>query len=133
DVAPERAELVGFGEAQRGQDPPQQVAHVEGGVSLMYREAGSLSNRGRRARTARAKGASPVMPLPLIVLPFLVPLAAGGAAGTAAGGGGGPARVQRFLALGDSYTIGEGVEPGERWPVRLAAGLRARGLEVAEP
>lgn len=39
----------------------------------------------------------------------------------------------RFLALGDSYTIGEAVEPAERWPVRLAALLRERGVEVAEP
>ena len=27
----------------------------------------------------------------------------------------------RFLALGDSYTIGESVGEDERWPVRLAA------------
>ncbi|HET7229873.1 MAG TPA: SGNH/GDSL hydrolase family protein [Longimicrobium sp.] len=39
----------------------------------------------------------------------------------------------RFLALGDSYTIGEGVEPSDRWPVRLAALLRARGVDVADP
>lgn len=39
----------------------------------------------------------------------------------------------RFLALGDSYTIGEGVAPDERWPSRVVAGLRARGLELAEP
>jgi lysophospholipase L1-like esterase len=39
----------------------------------------------------------------------------------------------RYLALGDSYTIGEGVEAGERWPARLAALLRARGIAVAEP
>ncbi|MGH7718696.1 MAG: SGNH/GDSL hydrolase family protein [Gemmatimonadaceae bacterium] len=39
----------------------------------------------------------------------------------------------RFLALGDSYTIGEGVAEGERWPVQLAALLRERGHAVAEP
>ena len=39
----------------------------------------------------------------------------------------------RYLALGDSYTIGEGVETGERWPAQLAALLRARGTAVAEP
>ena len=27
----------------------------------------------------------------------------------------------RFLALGDSYTIGESVEPSESWPMQLAA------------
>jgi lysophospholipase L1-like esterase len=40
---------------------------------------------------------------------------------------------ERFLALGDSYTIGESVPAGERWPVRLADMLRAEGLPVAEP
>lgn len=39
----------------------------------------------------------------------------------------------RYLALGDSYTIGEGVAPTERWPVQLAARLRADGLAVQEP
>jgi lysophospholipase L1-like esterase len=39
----------------------------------------------------------------------------------------------RFLALGDSYTIGESVEPGERWPVQLAAMLREQGLTVEDP
>jgi lysophospholipase L1-like esterase len=38
-----------------------------------------------------------------------------------------------FLALGDSYTIGEGVAPGERWPVQLAARLRDEGIDVADP
>ena len=39
----------------------------------------------------------------------------------------------RFLALGDSYTIGEAVDPPERWPMQLTAQLRASGIEVAEP
>ena len=39
----------------------------------------------------------------------------------------------RFLALGDSYTIGEGVEPGQRWPVQLAAALRVQGIAIADP
>lgn len=38
-----------------------------------------------------------------------------------------------FLALGDSYTIGEGVDDDERWPVQLAAALRARGVAIAHP
>jgi lysophospholipase L1-like esterase len=43
-----------------------------------------------------------------------------------------PAEV-RVLALGDSYTIGESVGAGDRWPVRLAAMMRTRGIRVAEP
>jgi lysophospholipase L1-like esterase len=39
----------------------------------------------------------------------------------------------RFLALGDSYTIGESVAPEGRWPVQLAALLRAEGVDIAEP
>src|SRR5690348_18315404 len=38
-----------------------------------------------------------------------------------------------FLALGDSYTIGEGVALDERWPVQLAARLREAGIDIADP
>lgn len=38
----------------------------------------------------------------------------------------------RFLALGDSYTIGEGVAEAERWPAQLAARMRDAGVEVGE-
>jgi lysophospholipase L1-like esterase len=38
-----------------------------------------------------------------------------------------------FLALGDSYTIGEGVTPEERWPSQLAEALRHRGLPIGAP
>jgi lysophospholipase L1-like esterase len=41
--------------------------------------------------------------------------------------------AQRYLALGDSYTIGESVAEAERWPVRLAALLRERGIAVGAP
>ena len=36
----------------------------------------------------------------------------------------------RFLALGDSYTIGEGVAAAERWPEQLVSRLAAEGLAV---
>jgi lysophospholipase L1-like esterase len=36
----------------------------------------------------------------------------------------------RFLALGDSYTIGESVTERERWPNQLAALLNARGYQT---
>lgn len=38
-----------------------------------------------------------------------------------------------YLALGDSYTIGEGVAPEGRWPVQLARTLRERGIALEEP
>jgi lysophospholipase L1-like esterase len=38
-----------------------------------------------------------------------------------------------YLALGDSYTIGQGVPESDRWPVQLVSELRAAGLDVAEP
>ncbi|MGJ4729907.1 SGNH/GDSL hydrolase family protein [Luteimonas sp. SDU101] len=39
----------------------------------------------------------------------------------------------RYLALGDSYTIGEGIEASARWPVQLARGLREEGLALGDP
>ena len=39
----------------------------------------------------------------------------------------------RLLALGDSYTIGEGVGAGERWPEQMTALLAARGVALAPP
>jgi len=45
-----------------------------------------------------------------------------------------PAQVAApFLALGDSYTIGEGVEADQRWPAQLARRLRARGVALDDP
>jgi lysophospholipase L1-like esterase len=38
-----------------------------------------------------------------------------------------------YLALGDSYTIGEGVPTDARWPVQLAAALRAQKIAVPAP
>ena len=38
-----------------------------------------------------------------------------------------------YLALGDSYTIGEGVDAAGRWPVQLAAALRTTGIAIADP
>lgn len=38
-----------------------------------------------------------------------------------------------YLALGDSYTIGESVPVEQRWPVQLAEMLRARGYKMAAP
>jgi lysophospholipase L1-like esterase len=44
-----------------------------------------------------------------------------------------PRYAERFLALGDSYTIGEGVAPDERWPMQLAQRLRAEGVAIVDP
>ena len=43
------------------------------------------------------------------------------------------AAALRYLALGDSYTIGEGVPASGRWPVQLADALRAGGVALASP
>lgn len=39
----------------------------------------------------------------------------------------------KYLALGDSYTIGEEVPEEGRWPVVLARALRAEGVGLGEP
>jgi len=38
-----------------------------------------------------------------------------------------------YLALGDSYTIGESVEPAHRWPVQLVKALEERGVGMDDP
>jgi len=50
-----------------------------------------------------------------------------------AAAGAGAATPARVLALGDSYTIGEGVPEAERWPVQLAARLAQDGVACAAP
>ncbi len=37
-----------------------------------------------------------------------------------------------YLALGDSYTIGEAVEEKDRWPVQLVDKLRADGVNISD-
>jgi lysophospholipase L1-like esterase len=39
----------------------------------------------------------------------------------------------RYLALGDSYTIGEAVDEAGRWPMQLARLLRMEGVLVGDP
>lgn len=41
--------------------------------------------------------------------------------------------TKSFLALGDSYTIGEGVASTETWPVLLAKALNKKGHAVSQP
>ncbi|MGO4504308.1 MULTISPECIES: SGNH/GDSL hydrolase family protein [unclassified Dyella] len=39
----------------------------------------------------------------------------------------------RYLALGDSYSVGEGVPEAGRWPVQLAVRLRREGVALDDP
>ena len=39
----------------------------------------------------------------------------------------------RYLALGDSYTIGEALAVEDSWPMQWAHALRADGIDVADP
>jgi len=41
--------------------------------------------------------------------------------------------MHSFLALGDSYTIGEAVRETDRWPVQLVARLREHGVTLDAP
>lgn len=44
-----------------------------------------------------------------------------------------PEPQQSYLALGDSYSIGEGVPESGRWPVQLVAALRTEGIALEAP
>ncbi len=44
-----------------------------------------------------------------------------------------PAHGAPYLALGDSYTIGEGAAEADRWPVQLAQLAQQSGLALAPP
>jgi lysophospholipase L1-like esterase len=44
-----------------------------------------------------------------------------------------PSEKIKFLALGDSYTIGESVPEDQRWPVQLISALRRKGFKADDP
>jgi len=44
-----------------------------------------------------------------------------------------PALPAEYLVLGDSYSIGEGVEESARWPTQLVRAMRDRGVTFAPP
>ena len=44
-----------------------------------------------------------------------------------------PPAPATFLALGDSYTIGQSVDAIDRWPTQLAAALQRQGIDLGEP
>lgn len=44
-----------------------------------------------------------------------------------------PDNSLNYLALGDSYTIGESVGEEDRWPVQLVAALREQGIHISDP
>jgi len=75
-----------------------------------------------------AAGAASVLPVLL-----LLAVTAGAQAPRMQGRIASEERLVRVLALGDSYTIGEGVAPAERWPLQLVGALRAGGQVVVEP
>jgi lysophospholipase L1-like esterase len=54
-------------------------------------------------------------------------------AGHATGGPLPPLRAPSYLALGDSYSIGEGIDAAGRWPLQLARALRDEGVMLADP
>jgi lysophospholipase L1-like esterase len=40
---------------------------------------------------------------------------------------------QKYLALGDSYTIGESVEVSDRFPIQLTNQLKSQGFDIEDP
>jgi len=67
------------------------------------------------------------------VLPNMSPFAIALALSVFLAGPGQSPKAQRYLALGDSYTIGQGVEEADRWPNQLVALLHEKGTDLAKP
>ena len=44
-----------------------------------------------------------------------------------------PGAILRYLALGDSYTIGQSVDVADRWPNQLVRRLRQEDVTIADP
>ncbi|MGZ8536715.1 MAG: SGNH/GDSL hydrolase family protein [Flavisolibacter sp.] len=44
-----------------------------------------------------------------------------------------PANTKTYLALGDSYTIGQSVSPSERFPMQTVSILKQQGIVLADP
>ena len=44
-----------------------------------------------------------------------------------------PPTTMRYLALGDSYTIGESVSTAQRWPLQLQRLLHEGGIQLTRP
>src|SRR5689334_1047851 len=64
---------------------------------------------------------------------IIVLLLLAGCSGTSMKDAKSSANKDSFLALGDSYTIGESVAESERWPTVLAKRLKAKGIAISEP
>ena len=86
--------------------------------------------QGRIPLSAASVAAVPLHPARILWLPIAGVLLAACSAGA------GPASTSsttaratlRYLALGDSYTIGEGVATADRWPVVLGQALETQGF-----
>lgn len=126
---------------EAGSNASQGGAATGGGAGSNASQGGALVSAGAAGRPQGAGGSTAG--------------AAGGGADSGAAGAGGAAGASGgdcldavppeepvalpadgsldYLALGDSYTIGESVDAASRWPVQLAGLLREAGLDVAEP
>ena len=85
--------------------------------------------QGRIPLSAASVAAVPLHPARILWLPIASVLLA--ACSTAAGPASTSTSVRptlRYLALGDSYTIGEGVAAADRWPVVLGQALETQGF-----
>lgn len=111
----------------------------------MYTKAECSLQRQARIETAspRFRGNAERWGLHILLLSLWVVLCGGASvcAGEVSGGddgsggvaGEGGQAMVRYLALGDSYTIGEAVAEEQRWPLQLAAALRGAGVACDEP
>jgi lysophospholipase L1-like esterase len=84
--------------------------------------------RGRRWRDGSAAWVRAALAAASLACVLAVSACASGGVGAPRAGG-----SLRYLALGDSYTIGEGAAADGRWTRQLAAALRADGVPLSDP
>lgn len=70
---------------------------------------------------------------PATIVPAIVAITTAANAAIQGGTGEATQRGSAYLALGDSYTIGEGVDEADRWPMQLARRLREAGVALDDP
>ena len=89
-----------------------------------------MASRVRRARLRRVRGTLAVLLVAAACAPAAQPTVTGAQTTNSPQASTAPSTALRYVALGDSYTIGTGVGREERWPDQLVERLSAHGVDI---